>query len=107
VLGTKESAAEFAQAGDQYESGGEQSNLRIGQDSQVGAQACDAEENGRKKCGDQAAQLFVDVARQDRRFADEDAGDKRAEHRVHADHVSDQRHDAHDDENCGDYRVFC
>ena len=40
---------------------------------------------GMNKRGDQAAQLLVDVAGQDRRFADQDAGDEGAEHGVHAD----------------------
>ena len=42
---------------------------------------------GMKKRDDQAAQLLVDVPGQDRRFADQDAGDEGAEHGVHADQV--------------------
>ena len=43
---------------------------------------------------------------EDRRLADQNAGDERAEHRVHADQVRDQRHDAHDDEDSGDDGEF-
>ena len=49
-----------------------------------------AEEHRREEGRDQAAQLLVDMAGQDRRFADQDAGDEGAEHGVHADQVGDR-----------------
>ena len=81
-------------------------DLRIGHDGEVGGQSGNAEEHRRKERGDKPAQLFVDMARQDRGFADEDAGDEGAEHGVHADQVRDERHDAHDAEDGGDHREF-
>ena len=64
----------------------------VGQDGEIGAEAGEAEEDRHEQRGDQAAQLLVDLPRQDRRFADQDAGDEGAEHGVHADRVGDQRH---------------
>ncbi len=84
-LGADEGAAEFAQAGDDDQPGGEQRDGRIGQNGEVGAQARDAEKHRREKRGDQAAQLLVDMAGQDRRFTDQYAGNESAEHGVHAD----------------------
>ena len=49
------------------------------------------------------AQLFVDVPRENGRFADEQSRDESTEHRVHADQISDERHDAHDHENGRDH----
>ena len=66
----------------------------------------DAEEHRREEGDDQAAQLLVDVAGEDRRFADQNAGDEGAEHGMHADQIRDQRHRAHDDEDGGDDREF-
>ena len=55
-----------------------------------------AEEHRHEERDDQAAQLLVDVLGQDRRFADQDAGDEGAEHGMHADHMRGQRHQPHD-----------
>ena len=44
--------------------------------------------------------------RQDRRFADQDAGDEGAEHGMHADQVRGQRHRAHDHQDRGDDGEF-
>ena len=46
----------------------------------------------------------LDMVGQDRRFADQHAGDEGAEHGVDADQVGDQRHDAHDHQDHGDRR---
>ena len=59
----------------------------VGEDRQIGAQAGDAEEHRHEQRGDEPAQLLVDMAGQDRRFADQDAGDEGAEHGVHADRM--------------------
>ena len=104
--GADEGAAELAEAGDQDQPDGEQRNLRVGEDGEIGAQAGNAEEHRRKERGDQAAQLLVDMTGEDRGFADQNAGDEGAEHGVHADQIGDQRHAAHDDEDRGDHGEF-
>ena len=47
---------------------------------------------GMNSAVDQAAQLLVDLPGQDRRLADQNAGDEGAEHGVDADRMRDQRH---------------
>ena len=80
--------------------------MRIFQDRQVGGKPGQAEEDRHHERGDEAAQLVLDVSRQDRRLADQHAGDERAEHGVDADRLRDQRHQAHHDQDRGDDRVF-
>ena len=58
---------------------------------------------GMKKRENEAAQLLVDVLAQDRRFADQHAGDKRTQYGVHADEMRRQRHRAHDHEDGRDH----
>ena len=43
---------------------------------------------------------------QDRGFPDQNAGDKGAQHGVHADEMRDHGHAAHDDEDRGDHGEF-
>ena len=58
--------------------------------------------SGLRKGNDQAAQFFIDVARQYWRLADQNAGDKCAEYSIDADELRRQRHRRHDDQDCGD-----
>ena len=67
------------------EADGEQRQIGVLEHGQIGAQAGQAEEHRHEQRDDQAAQLLVDVPGQDRRFADQDAGDEGAEHGVDAD----------------------
>ena len=87
-LAADEGAAELADAGDER-SGRASAAADLGslQDGEIGAQAGDAEEHRHEQGRDQAAQLLVDMAGEDRRFADQDAGDEGAEHGVHADQM--------------------
>ena len=55
------------------------------EDREVGAEAGQAEEHRHEQRRDQAAQLLLDMPRQDRRSPDQDAGDEGAEHGVDAD----------------------
>jgi hypothetical protein len=64
----------------------------------------DRPKNRHEQRDDQAAQLFIDMARQDRRFADENAGDECTEHGVDADQLRGQRHRRHDDQDRSDDR---
>jgi hypothetical protein len=105
-LAADESTGKFADAGDDDEAGAEQQQIGILQDGQVGAQAREPKENRHEQRRDQAAQLLVDMAGEDRRFADQDAGDEGAKHRLHADQIGDQRHRDHDQQDHGDDRVF-
>ena len=84
----------------------QQQHIAGRQDGQIGGQAGHAEEHRREERGDDAAQLLVDMLGQDRRFADQDAGDEGAEHGMNADRMGDQRHRAHDDQDGGDDREF-
>ena len=61
------------------------SRCEVRQHGEVGREPGQAEEHRHEECDDQAAQLLVDVPGQDRRFADQHAGDEGAEHGVHAD----------------------
>src|SRR6516164_118421 len=60
--------------------------------------------SGLRKGNDQAAQFFIDVARQYWRLADQNAGDKCAEYSIDADELRRQRHRRHDDQDCRDDR---
>ena len=73
---------------------------------QVGVQAGKRKEDGHEQGDDEAPQLFVDVAGQDRRLADENPGHERTQHGMYANQMRGERHRAHDDENCGDHRHF-
>ncbi len=84
-FGANESAAELADAGDQDEAAGQQGDLRVREDGEICAQAGNAKEHRREERRNDAAQLFVDMLGEDRRLADQDAGDEGAEHGMHAD----------------------
>ena len=101
-LGADKGAAELAQAGDHDETRGHRRHARIAEDGQVGAQAGNAEKDRCEERGDNAAQLLVDMASEDRRLPDQDAGDEGAEHRMHADEIGQQGHRPHDDQDAGD-----
>jgi hypothetical protein len=62
--------------------------------------------NRHEQCGDEAAELPVNMLRQDRRFADQDAGDERTEDILYADPVGDQRHADHDQKDDCDNGEF-
>ena len=85
---------------------GKQREVGILENGQVGAEPGQAEEHRHEQRHDEAAKLLVDVPREDRRFADQDAGDKRAEHGVDADQLRRQRHRDHDHQDGGDDRKF-
>ncbi len=70
----------------------------IAQNGDVGVQPGEREEYRHEQRNDEAAELFVDVAGEDRRFADQDAGDEGAEHGIDAEQLRGQRHRAHDDQ---------
>ena len=101
-LAAEETAGELAEAGDEDQRDGHQRDIGLGQDRKIRVQAGNAEKDRREKCRDQPAQLLVDMPGQDRGFADEDAGDEGAEHRVYAERVGDQRHRPHDQNDGGD-----
>ena len=98
-------AAELAEAGDHDQRQRQQQQI-VGRRARRDWPCSPAtpKNTGMNSADDQAAQLLVDVPGQDRRLADQDAGDKGAEHGMHADRVGDQRHDPHDDQDRGDDR---
>ena len=97
----------FPMRGDGDQPERQQQKLRVLEHrDEIGAQARGAEEHRHEEGDDQSAQLLVDVPRQDRRFADQDAGDEGAEHGMHADHVRGQRHQPHDHQDRGDDGEF-
>ena len=97
-------AAELADAGDCDQQPRQDQHRRIGQHVEIGAEPSHAEKHRHEQRDDQAAQLLVDMAGQDRRLADQHAGDKGAEHGMDADRMGDQRHDAHHDQDRRDHR---
>ena len=101
---TDERAGKFSDAGNEHEADREQRDLRIGQDGEIGGQSGDAEKDRRKERSDKPAQLFVDMPRQDRGFADQNAGNEGTKHGMHADQMRNQGHNAHDAEDGGDHR---
>ena len=69
---------------------GEQQQVRAGQRAQIRGQARHAEEDRHEERDDQATQLRVDVAAQNRRLADENSRHESAEDGVHADGIGDR-----------------
>ena len=102
----EERSGELAEARDQNQTDGQKEQGRVSEDGQVGVQAGKRKEDGHEQGDDEAPQLFVDVAGQDRRLADEYPGHERTQHGMYADQMRGERHRAHDDENCGDHRHF-
>jgi hypothetical protein len=82
----------------------QQEQVRIHKHGQIRAQARHAEKHRHEQTRDQAAQALVDLPRKYWRFADQDAGDERAEHGVNPDQVRDHRHRAHQEQDDGDHR---
>src|SRR5438067_2329583 len=66
--------------------------IQVLEHAQVDLTSRDREEYRCKEPDDQSAQLALNVARQDRRFANEDPNHKRSKHRVNADPIRDQGH---------------
>jgi hypothetical protein len=85
---------------------GQKEQSRVFQDGQVGVQAGKRKEDRHEQGDDEAAQLLVDVAGQDRRLADENPGHERTQRGVYTNQIRDERHRAHDHENRGDHRHF-
>ena len=103
-LAADEGAGELSDAGDDDQPDRQQQQFGVLEDGEIGAQPGQAEEHRHEQRGDQAAELLVDVPGQDRRFADQHAGDEGAEHGVHADQIGRQRHRDRDQEDHGDDR---
>ena len=86
------SAAELPEACDYDQPKREQDELGIRQNRRIGRQAGQSKKHGHEKPDDQASELLVNVAGQNRRLPDQNTGDKGAEYGMDADRVGDQRH---------------
>src|SRR5579883_1222439 len=69
-------------------------------------QTYERKEHWHEQADDQPAELFVYMAGEDRRFSDEDPGDKSPKHRMDSQSMRDQGHCAHYDQDCRYDRNF-
>ena len=88
------------------ESRRQQRQIRVFQNGEVGGKPRYAEEDRHHEGGDEAAQLILNLLREDRRFPNQHTGDECAQDRVHANGLRNKRHQQHHDQDRGDDGVF-
>ena len=93
----EEGAHELAKTGDENERQRRDQNLARQERREIGAEAGKSEEYRGKQGRDHRADLAPDRFAQNRGFADQDARDEGAEHRLDADRLSEQRQGPHDE----------
>ena len=102
----KPRAEKFSQTGDGDKADRQRQQKRIRQYFEIGAKPGKPEKHRHKQGDDQAAQLFVNMARQNWRLPYQNAGDEGPKHGVNADRMGDQRHRRHHQQNgCYDGHV--